>query len=105
VHELIRVEMPDSQVIWALLEDTGGRDVAVDSIPRVLSGLTETIRGVAGNIRQAVVDARPDQVQVEFGIQLAAGGSGVVAALVGVNGNSSIRVTLGWTSTPTPANA
>jgi hypothetical protein len=98
VRDLVQVELPDNEVIWALVEKSGPRDVASDTMPRVLSGLTETIRGVAGNIRRAVHEARPDELSVEFGIELATSETGLVAALVGVNGNASVKVTVNWKS-------
>jgi Trypsin-co-occurring domain 1 len=104
VRDVVPVELPDNQVIWAAIERSGPGDVAFDATPRVLSGLTETIRGVAGNIRRAVQDAGPDEVSVEFGIELAASPAGLVAALVGVNGNASVKVTINWKSAaPEPA--
>jgi hypothetical protein len=98
VQDLVQVEMPDGAVIFALVRDSGPGDVAFDKVPRALVGLTETIRGVAGNVRRGLHELSPEEVTVEFGVELAASPGGVVAALAGVHGNASIKVTLGWKS-------
>jgi hypothetical protein len=103
VRDLVRVELPDNELIWAVVEGSGSQDVGFGPPRQVLSGLTETIRGIAGNVRQAVRDAAPDEFSVEFGVELAMGKEGLVAALVGIDGTASIKVTVAWKSGE-PAN-
>jgi hypothetical protein len=91
------LELPDGQVIWARVEDVGPRDVVRPGVRQVLNGFVETVRGVAANVRDAVVDAQPDEVSVEFGVDLSIAGEGVVAALAGIAGTAAVRVTLTWT--------
>lgn len=100
MRNLVQVELPDGQLIWARIEADGPRDVAFDQMPRVLKGLTETVRGVAANVRHGLREMSPDEVSVEFGVALAMSGDGLVAALAGVHGSASITVKLSWQADP-----
>ncbi|MEV7815566.1 CU044_2847 family protein [Streptomyces flaveolus] len=51
-------------------------------------------------MRSAVAEARPDGISVEFGLELAAGENGIVAALVGGSGKVAFKVTLSWNGAP-----
>ncbi len=104
MHDPIEVTLPDGQTVWAVVADQGPRDVAGRVGPRALRGLTETLRGVASNVRAGLRDARPDEVSVEFGVELALAEEGLVAALAGISGNATIQVTLTW-SDKAPAGA
>ena len=70
VHEeLVQVELPDGQVVWALVADAGPRDVAGGRAILGTKGLVEAIRGVGMNVRRGLADAAPDEVAVEFGLE------------------------------------
>ncbi|WOX20439.1 CU044_2847 family protein [Streptomyces solicathayae] len=96
--QLVQLEMPDGQVLWATVaEDDGPSDSGLgDRLTEKLHGFHESLQVVATNVRDAVASARPDEVSVEFGLELAAGESGVVAALVGGSGKAAFKVTLTW---------
>jgi hypothetical protein len=97
VHEeLVQVELPDGQVVWALVADAGPRDVAAGRGILGTKGLVEAIRGVGMNVRRGLADMAPDEVAVEFGLELAVHEGSVVAALVGFGGNATLKVTMGW---------
>jgi hypothetical protein len=100
LSELIQVELPDEQVIWAMIADDGPQDVGLRDGVHRLKGLTEAIQAVAHNVREALPAIRPDEVTVGFGIELAVGEGGLVAALSGISGKATITVTLGWKSGP-----
>ncbi|OIJ63596.1 hypothetical protein WN71_032750 [Streptomyces mangrovisoli] len=99
--------MPDGQVIWAMVDGPAGRgprDTGIgDQVVQRIEGFQESLHAVAENVRAAVANAKPDEVNVEFGLELAAGKHGVVAALTGVGGKATFKVALKWTTTPTPA--
>ncbi len=98
--ELMKIELPDGQVIWAQIqENTGPRDVGLRDQVHKLRGLTETIQGVAHNVREGLEKIKPDEVTVGFGVELALGKDGLVAALAGVNGKAMLNVTLAWHGT------
>lgn len=102
MQDLVRVELPDGQFVWARVDVSGPRDVAFQRTPQVLKGLTETVRGVAANVRDGLRGLNPDEITVEFGVELAMADGGLVAALAGAKVNSSIAVTLGWRPEPAP---
>ncbi|MEV7215463.1 CU044_2847 family protein [Kitasatospora cineracea] len=100
MQQLIELAMPDGQAVWALVDGPSGpRDTGLgEQLGTRLEGLQESLHAVATNVRSAVAAARPDEVSVEFGLELAAGRGGVVAALTGVGGKATFKVTLKWTS-------
>ncbi|MER5882923.1 CU044_2847 family protein [Streptomyces sp. NPDC001941] len=102
--ELVRLEMPDGQLVWATVaEDTGPGDVGLgERVVEKLQGFHESLRAVATNVRDAVAPARPDEVSVEFGVELAVGRDGVMAALVGAGGSAAFTVTLTWSGAERP---
>ena len=100
MQQLTKVQLPDGEVIWAKVKarqeptDSGLLDGSV----RAIKNFQETIRAVAGNVKNAVADASPDEVSVEFGLELASDKEGLVAALTGVSGSTTLTVTLTWTA-------
>ena len=97
MSELIEVEPPDGQIIWAhVAENAGPRDVGLRDHVRKLKGLTEALQGVAQNLRDGLASIRPDDVTVSFGIEMVVGDDGLVAALAGVSGAATLTVTLNW---------
>ena len=97
---LVQLEMPDGQLLWAMIEVPEGPSDAgvVDAVTEKLHGFNESLHTLATSVRSAVSGVRPDEVTVEFGLELAAGRTGVVAALVGGSGKAAFKVTLKWTS-------
>lgn len=100
MQQLVELAMPDGQTVWALVDGPSGpRDTGLgDRLATRLEGLQESLHAVAANVRDAVAGVRPDEVSVEFGLELAAGRGGVVAALTGVGGKATFKVALKWTS-------
>jgi hypothetical protein len=98
-QQLVELAMPDGQTVWAMVERQGPRDTGLgEQVTQRIEGFQESLRTVAANVRAAVATARPDEVGVEFGLELAAGKHGVVAALAGVGGKAAFKVTLKWTA-------
>ncbi|WP_416901637.1 CU044_2847 family protein [Micromonospora echinospora] len=102
--------LPDGQLAWATIDNDEAGDVVSDVGfgERLLSltGLSETLTAVATNVRNGVRAARPDEVSVEFGVDLTLGGGGLVAALSGTAAKAALKVTLSWTGSaaaPSPA--
>lgn len=98
MRRLMEVQLPDGQAIWAQVESAGGpQDSGLfDGGARVLRGFETTLRSVAANVRDAVAQAAPDEVSVEFGVELSLGKDGLVAALAGTSGSAAVKVTLSW---------
>ena len=64
--------------------------------------IVEVAKSTAQMIEKAGAAARPDRVEVEFGLKFSASG-GVIMA--GVGGEASLKVTLATTSLPVPRGA
>lgn len=103
--EPTRVVLPDGTEVWARvagaasLGDAGGRYRETgfgDRVAARVQGLNDLVRGVAGSLREATAQARPDQVTVEFGIELAARPGGVVGLLADGEAKAAIQVSLSW---------
>ncbi|WP_406260676.1 hypothetical protein OIA45_20755 [Streptomyces chartreusis] len=107
MRQLVEVQLPDGQAIWAQIESAGGpQDSGVfDGGARILCGFDTTLRSVAANVRDAVAQVAPDEVSVEFGVELALGKDGMVAALAGVSGTAAVKVTLSWNKGATGGGA
>lgn len=101
-QRLVEVKLADGQAIWAEIESVGGpQDSGLgDGAARVLRGFDTTLRAVASNVRDAVADVAPEKVTVEFGVQLALGKEGLVAALAGTSATAAVKVTLSWSGRP-----
>ncbi|MFJ5557913.1 CU044_2847 family protein [Streptomyces sp. NPDC093250] len=101
--------MPDGQLMWVAVEGRGGpRDSGLgDQVVEKLEGFHQSLQAVAANVRTAVSAARPDEISIEFGLELAAGKHGVVAAVAGVGGKAAFKVTLKWGAQglPEPSSA
>ncbi|MFJ4203512.1 CU044_2847 family protein [Streptomyces sviceus] len=104
MSQLMQLVMPNGQLMWATVEGRGGpRDSGIgDRVVEKLEGFQESLQTVAANVQSALASARPDEVSVEFGLELAAGKTGVVAAVAGVGGKATFKVTLKW-GAPGPA--
>lgn len=98
MKELLEVELPDGQMIWANVEINGPRQVGASKF--AVTGLTETLRGVATNVRSGLAAIKPTETTVEFGVDIALGKEGIVAALAGVQADASLKVTLTWSEDP-----
>lgn len=109
----VEVELPTGDVVWVRAESTGPTDVAVTGPLRLdAEQLRSTVRGVAASLRGALEDLVPDQVQVEFGLELAVKTGKLTSILAEAGGKSTIKLTLTWSdgnaaavvSTPQPGD-
>jgi hypothetical protein len=103
----MRLEMPDGKSVWAqVAEQRGPQDSGLrEDVAEKLQGFTECLQSVATSTRNALAAVRPNEVSVEFGLELSAGKDGVVAALVGASGTATVNVTLTWNEADGPVAA
>ncbi|MBY8874668.1 hypothetical protein K7640_22835 [Micromonospora sp. PLK6-60] len=111
MKEILPVTMPDGTLVWARVDIVDGRASAVvrgegpsdvgieDRAAAAVRGLQETLHSAVTSVREGLRAASPDQVTVEFGMELATADGGVVAALTGVTGGATIKVTATWGQT------
>ncbi|WP_051808220.1 CU044_2847 family protein [Actinoplanes subtropicus] len=98
--ELIQIELPDGDIVWARVAAEGPSDVGIGDRVLPLKGLTETVRSVVSNVRKGLDGVPPDELTAEFAVELALAEGGVVAALVGLQANASVKITATWSANP-----
>ncbi|WP_431781190.1 CU044_2847 family protein [Streptomyces chumphonensis] len=100
-----QLRLDDGTVVWARISEAqelrppgGYRDSALSGrVAELASGLSDTVRGVVRSVRMGMAAAAPDEVTVEFGLELAAQEGRLVSLLANAQGTASINVTLTWT--------
>lgn len=86
-------------------EATSGRAAkaagsALEAFDRAQEAIIEVAKSTAQMIEEAGTAARPDRVDVEFGLKFSASGGVIIA---GVAGEASLKVTLGYDIRAKPA--
>ncbi|WP_217546024.1 CU044_2847 family protein [Streptomyces sp. GbtcB6] len=112
-NRVILVELPDGTPVWARV--SGGQELAAagsygdsgysDGFSVRVENLRPLFTGVAGSIAEAARAARPDELTVQFGIELANKGGRVVGILADGVSKGAIAVTLTWQGGPPQAQA
>ncbi|MFE2595420.1 CU044_2847 family protein [Streptomyces sp. NPDC059396] len=112
---ITRVEMPDGTPVWARISgagelerptggltyaDTGFGERVQARVESLHSVVTSVARSLAGPLRAV----RPDEVSVEFGIELTAKSGKVVGLLADGEAKGTIKVTLTWNDGGPPAD-
>ncbi|MEU9759751.1 CU044_2847 family protein [Streptomyces sp. NPDC047985] len=107
---ITRIEMPDGTPVWARVSgaeeltrpargpaftDIGYADFAEQVQARVES-LNAVVTSVARSLAEPLRAVRPDEVSVEFGIELTAKAGKVVGLLADGEAKGAITVTLTW---------
>ncbi|MEU1468399.1 CU044_2847 family protein [Streptomyces sp. NPDC005761] len=129
---ITRIEMPDGTPLWARISgaeeldrpepggltftDTGFGNLA-DQVQARVESLHSVVTGVARSLAVPLRAVRPDEVSVEFGIELTAKSGKVVGLLADGEAKGAIKITLTWNGggppidppppapTPVPAQA
>ncbi|WBB93439.1 CU044_2847 family protein [Verrucosispora sp. WMMC514] len=93
----IQVELPTGEVIWAMVAVDGAANVAANTLRRLdIEDLRRTVRGVSACLREAVDELVPDELQVEFGLELALKAGRLTSVLAEAGATASVKVTLTW---------
>jgi Trypsin-co-occurring domain 1 len=99
------IEIAVEAVPVAGTEPTAGRPAraagsVLEAFGRAQDAIIEVARSTAEMIDRAGAAARPDRVEVEFGLKFSASGTVIMA---GVAGEASLKVTLGYDVAARPA--
>ncbi|HCT80390.1 MAG TPA: hypothetical protein DGG94_08080 [Micromonosporaceae bacterium] len=95
---LVQVELPNGQVIWARVSTDGPSDVAhtgvqhhlnMDELRVMMAGISETVRSTLENLR-------PDDIRIEFGLELTVKSGKLISVLAEASSTASVTVSLGW---------
>uniref|UniRef100_UPI001EF5DC6E CU044_2847 family protein n=1 Tax=Frankia sp. CIT1 TaxID=2880974 RepID=UPI001EF5DC6E len=86
--------------ILARVQVEGPVDVGAGAALRRLAidDLRETVEGVTQSVAQALRRVRPDEVSVEFGVELAVKTGKLTSVLAEGSSTASIKLTLTWSS-------
>ncbi|MGW7257196.1 CU044_2847 family protein [Streptomyces sp. NPDC054834] len=107
VTRVARIELPDGTPVWARI--SGAEELAVPSgelsytdtgfaerVEASVESLHSLVTGVARSLAGPLRAVRPDEVSVEFGIELTAKAGKVVGLLADGEAKAGITVTLTW---------
>ena len=105
-----QIALPDGTRVWARITGSGelsaaaGEDFAdtgfADHAAARLESFHGLVTGVARSLADAARSVRPDEVSVEFGIELTAKAGKVVGLLADGEAKSALKVTLTWRDGP-----
>ncbi|MGQ4487820.1 CU044_2847 family protein [Streptomyces sp. SAS_281] len=118
---ITRIELPDGTPVWARISgaeeltgpapgggptytDTGFGDLA-DQVQARVESLHSVVTGVARSLAVPLRAVRPDEVSVEFGIELTAKSGKIVGLLADGEAKGAITVTLTWSGGGPPVDA
>jgi hypothetical protein len=116
---ITRIAMPDGTPVWARISGAGELAVPsgelsytdvgfADRVEARVESLHSVVTSVARSLAAPLRAVRPDEVSVEFGIELTAKAGKVVGLLADGETKAGIKVTLTWHSGPpdldTPEN-
>lgn len=117
---ITRIELPDGTPVWARISgaeelagpapgggptytDTGFGDLA-DQVQARVESLHSVVTGVARSLAVPLRAVRPDEVSVEFGIELTAKAGKIVGLLADGEAKGAITVTLTWSGGGPPVD-
>lgn len=108
---ITRIEMPDGTPVWArisgaeeLAAGTGQgpsfTDIGYGNLADQVQARVDSLQGVVTSVARSLAEplraVRPDEVSVEFGIELTARAGRVVGLLADGEAKGAIKVTLTW---------
>ncbi|MGW2210339.1 CU044_2847 family protein [Streptomyces sp. NPDC001781] len=105
-----RIELPDGTPVWARISGAGelayARELSYtdtgfhERVEASVESLHSLITGVARSLSGPLSAVRPDEVSVEFGIELTAKAGKVVGLLADGEAKAALTVTLTWNGGP-----
>lgn len=111
VTRVARIALPDGTPVWARI--SGTEELAAppgqlsfsdtgftERVEATVESLHSLITGVAHSLAGPLRAVRPDEVSVEFGIELTAKAGKVVGLLADGEAKAGIKVTLSWNGGP-----
>ncbi|MCF2527674.1 CU044_2847 family protein [Yinghuangia soli] len=99
MSDIVEVETPDGATIWVRIAgaDSGPRDTAFGRSRYRLTDLPQTLRSVVGSVRTGLEAVAPDEVVLEFSIELTVKTGVLVTALAaGSEGAAALKITATW---------
>jgi hypothetical protein len=116
VTRVARIALPDGTPVWARI--SGGAELSAppgelsysdtgfaERVEASVESLNALVTGVARSLAQPLRAVRPDEVSVQFGIELTAKAGKVVGLLADGEAKAGITVTLTWNGGPPDPDA
>ncbi|MEV5881554.1 CU044_2847 family protein [Streptomyces sp. NPDC052020] len=116
VTRVARIALPDGTPVWARI--SGGADLSAppgelsysdtgfaERVEASVESLNALVTGVARSLAEPLRAVRPDEVSVQFGIELTAKAGKVVGLLADGEAKAGITVTLTWNGGPPDPDA
>jgi hypothetical protein len=111
VTRVARIALPDGTPVWARISgaaELSGRPGELsysdtgfaERVEASVEGLHSLVTGVARSLAEPLRAVRPDEVSVQFGIELTAKAGKVVGLLADGEAKAGITVTLTWNGGP-----
>ncbi|MFJ8927067.1 CU044_2847 family protein [Streptomyces sp. NPDC102364] len=112
VTRVARIALPDGTPVWARIsgeaDELGVREGELsfsdtgitDRVEASVESLHALVTGVARSLARPLRAVRPDEVSVEFGVELTAKAGKVVGLLADGEAKAGIKVTLTWNEGP-----
>ncbi|WP_431915484.1 CU044_2847 family protein [Nonomuraea jabiensis] len=99
-----KVELSTGETIWVAAtvapadreHDDGPQDVFGGRAVKKLQGFGETLGGIVSSVHKSMAGIRPDEVSLEFGLEVGCQAGEWLAGLADVSTNASVTVTLTW---------
>jgi hypothetical protein len=97
-YAIIPIELDGTIRIYAeaRIDDMQTRALVSSGVQGRFADVVAAIKGVAKNVKEAVQDASPDEVEVEFGVDIKVEPSGIAALIVSGDLGATMKVTLKW---------
>ena len=101
MSEIVQVQLPDGQEIWARVTTTDTEepaDISFSDRARafVAENVTALIGAVAGNLRSALAQYEADEVSADFGIELSLETGRVIGVLAQTGATANVTVHMVW---------
>ena len=61
-----------------------------------LHGFTEAVSGIAESVRDGLRHAKPDTVEIEFGLDIDVSAGAAISLIADARAKAAVRITLGW---------
>ncbi|MGG8410203.1 CU044_2847 family protein [Streptomyces sp. 12297] len=97
MSEIVEVQTPDGGTLWVRVEDEGGpRDTSFTGVRHRLDDLPETLATVVATVRSGLRSAAPDELTLEFGIELSLKSGLLVSVVTASGGKATLKVSATW---------
>ncbi|MFE9770548.1 CU044_2847 family protein [Streptomyces sp. NPDC005931] len=99
MSDLVQAVLSDGAAVWVRVDDDedGPRDTGFgQSVARRLEDLPGTLEAVTRSVREGLRAAAPDEVSLEFGIEVVGKSGKLVSVLTDLGAKATLKVSVTW---------